>query len=180
MGRITLLSLKTLLLAYQVQVDPRPVVEEVLDRPCHLPYRHPYRRPCLLPCCRPSNPSIPEGNFNKTEYLAKSLRRTFNFLNITCDVGAFLRGPPGLGGDNLGFSPLANQSFLSGGGTGVEIVAIDTSPEKKIQNGSNTGLRAQRIPFLPMILKDSLQAWYMRSISSRFDASSGLSSIICD
>jgi hypothetical protein len=44
-------------------------------------------------------------------------------------VGAFFLGPPGLGGDNLGFSALANQSFFNGGGTGVDIVAIDTSPE---------------------------------------------------
>lgn len=48
---------------------------------------------------------------------------------LTCDVGAALRGPPGLGGDNLGLSnALESQSFLTGGGTGVPTVAIDTSP----------------------------------------------------
>uniref|UniRef100_A0A182U5E6 Uncharacterized protein n=1 Tax=Anopheles melas TaxID=34690 RepID=A0A182U5E6_9DIPT len=41
-----------------------------------------------------------------------------------------LRGPPGLGGDSRGLSrPLDNQSFFTGGGTGVEKVAIDTSPK---------------------------------------------------
>lgn len=55
---------------------------------------------------------------------------------------------PGLGGERRGLSiPLASQSFLTGGGTGVLTVAMLTSP---------------------MILRDSLQAWYMRSISSRF------------
>lgn len=50
-----------------------------------------------------------------------------------CTGGAFLRGPPGLGGESLGFSPVGSQSFLTGGGTGVENVAIETSP-RKIQN----------------------------------------------
>jgi len=53
----------------------------------------------------------------------------------------------------------ASQSFLTGGGTGVVTVAMETSP---------------------IILKASLHAWYIRSISSRFNASSGLSSIIDD
>lgn len=74
--------------------------------------------------------------------------------------GVGLRGPPGLGGDSLGLSiPLASQSFLTGGGTGVDTVAIDTSP---------------------MIRKASLHAWYIRIISSRFWASSGASSISWD
>lgn len=61
--------------------------------------------------------------------------------------------------DYLGLSnPDASQSFLTGGGTGVDTVAIDTSP---------------------IIRRASLHAWYIRSISSRFRASSGLSSIIC-
>lgn len=54
---------------------------------------------------------------------------------ITCaDTGAARLGPPGLGGDNLGlFSNVpASQSFLTGGGTGVVTVAIDTSPENDI------------------------------------------------
>lgn len=59
----------------------------------------------------------------------------------------------------LGFSLVANQSFFTGGGTGVVTVAMDTSP---------------------MIRRASLQAWYMRSISSRFCASSGDSSIMDD
>lgn len=43
--------------------------------------------------------------------------------------GAGRLGPPGLGGDKRGFSePLCNQSFLTGGGTGVDTVAIETSP----------------------------------------------------
>ena len=37
-------------------------------------------------------------------------------------------GPPGDGGDNLGFSPDASQSFFTGGGTGVDTVAMETSP----------------------------------------------------
>ena len=49
------------------------------------------------------------------------------------------------------------QSFLTGGGAGPPRVAMDTSP---------------------MIRNASLQAWYWRSISSRFMASSALSSII--
>jgi len=61
--------------------------------------------------------------------------------------------------DYLGLSnPDASQSFLTGGGTGVDTVAIDTSP---------------------IIRRASLHAWYIRNISSRFRASSGLSSIIC-
>lgn len=53
---------------------------------------------------------------------------------ITCCTGAAFLGPPGLGGDSLGFSaPLDNQSFLTGGGTGVVTVAIDTSPTIKLQ-----------------------------------------------
>jgi len=44
-------------------------------------------------------------------------------------AGAAFLGPPGLGGDRRGLSkPLASQSFFTGGGTGVETVAIDTSP----------------------------------------------------
>lgn len=51
--------------------------------------------------------------------------------NYTCWTGAAFLGPPGLGGDSLGFSPpLDSQSFLTGGGTGVVTVAIETSPEK--------------------------------------------------
>lgn len=48
---------------------------------------------------------------------------------ITCCTGAAFLGPPGLGGDNRGFSmPPESQSFLTGGGTGVVTVAIETSP----------------------------------------------------
>lgn len=44
-------------------------------------------------------------------------------------LGVVFLGPPGLGGDNRGLSsPLASQSFLTGGGTGVDTVAIETSP----------------------------------------------------
>lgn len=47
----------------------------------------------------------------------------------TCCWGAFFLGPPGLGGESLGLSkPLDSQSFFTGGGTGVENVAMDTSP----------------------------------------------------
>lgn len=50
-------------------------------------------------------------------------------IMITCCVGAAFLGPPGLGGDNRGLSSVFdNQSFLTGGGTGVVTVAIDTSP----------------------------------------------------
>ncbi len=49
------------------------------------------------------------------------------------------------------------QSILTGGGAGALTVAMETSP---------------------MIRKASLQAWYWRNISSRFIASSALSSII--
>ena len=49
------------------------------------------------------------------------------------------------------------QSALTGGGAGVVTVAIETSP---------------------MIRIASLHAWYCRSISSRFRASSWLSSIM--
>ena len=53
---------------------------------------------------------------------------------------------------------LAIQSVVRiGAGLGVLMVAVDTSP---------------------MILSASLQAWYMRNISSRFSASSADSSII--
>lgn len=59
---------------------------------------------------------------------------------------------------NRGLSNVdASQSFFTGGGTGVCTVAIATSP---------------------MIRNASLQAWYILIISSRFRASSGLSSII--
>ena len=50
-----------------------------------------------------------------------------------------------------------SQSFLTGGGAGVLTVAVETSP---------------------MILRASLQAWYIRNISSRLRASSALSSIM--
>ena len=49
------------------------------------------------------------------------------------------------------------QSFLMGGGALVPMVAVETSP---------------------MIFSASLQAWYIRNISSLFRASSALSSII--
>ena len=61
---------------------------------------------------------------------------------------------------NLGLSSgpdLPSQSSFTGGGMGVDTVAMDTSP---------------------MIRSASLHAWYMRSISSRLTASSALSSII--
>lgn len=51
----------------------------------------------------------------------------------------------------------AGIQFFTGGGAGVLTVAMDTSP---------------------MIFRASLQAWYCRSISSRFRASSALSSIM--
>lgn len=52
---------------------------------------------------------------------------------LTFCTGCALRGPPGLGGDSRGLSkPLDNQSFLTGGGTGVDTVAIDTSPASNI------------------------------------------------
>lgn len=58
------------------------------------------------------------------------LNADLNALHTCCVGGAFL-GPPGLGGDNRGLSkPLDNQSFLTGGGTGVVTVAIDTSPRQ--------------------------------------------------
>lgn len=47
----------------------------------------------------------------------------------TCCCGAAFLGPPGLGGESLGLSGVGNQSFLTGGGTGVENVAIETSPD---------------------------------------------------
>lgn len=47
---------------------------------------------------------------------------------LTCCTGAFFLGPPGLGGESLGFSPVGNQSFLTGAGSGVVYVAIVTSP----------------------------------------------------
>jgi hypothetical protein len=42
-----------------------------------------------------------------------------------------LRGPPGLGGESRGFSPVGNQSFFTGGGSDVVNVAIVTSPKGK-------------------------------------------------
>lgn len=49
-----------------------------------------------------------------------------------CCGGAVFLGPPGLGGDNRGLSLIPkNISFLTGGGTGVPTVAIDTSPKNK-------------------------------------------------
>lgn len=51
-------------------------------------------------------------------------------MKDTCCTGAFLRGPPGLGGESRGFSPVGNQSFLTGAGSGVENVAIVTSPNE--------------------------------------------------
>lgn len=102
-------------------------------------------------------------------------------LCFTCWTGAAFLGPPGLGGDSLGFSPpLDNQSFLTGGGTGVVTVAIETSPFKL--NDSNIlilSFQIYTIHNVPMIRKDSLQAWYILSISSLFAVASGLSSIIC-
>lgn len=51
---------------------------------------------------------------------------------LTAVGGAAFRGPPGLGGDNFGLSnALDNQSFFTGGGTGVPTVAIDTSPNSQ-------------------------------------------------
>jgi len=67
------------------------------------------------------------------------------------------RGPPGEGGDARCWLMLPSQSSFTGGGMGVDTVAMDTSP---------------------MIRSASLHAWYMRSISSRLTASSALSSII--
>jgi hypothetical protein len=50
--------------------------------------------------------------------------------------GAAFLGPPGLVGESLTFSVAWSQSFLTGGGTGVEKVAIETSPiQWKIQIG---------------------------------------------
>ena len=61
---------------------------------------------------------------------------------------------------HLGESPpVASQSSLTGGGMGVDTVAMDTSP---------------------MMRSASLHAWYIRSISSLFLASSGDSSIMAD
>lgn len=49
---------------------------------------------------------------------------------FTVVIGVVFLGPPGLGGDSFGLSnALDNQSFFTGGGTGVPTVAIDTSPE---------------------------------------------------
>lgn len=65
--------------------------------------------------------------FHDTKYLLNKIKKYF-----TCCTGAAFLGPPGLGGDNRGFSPpLDNQSFLTGGGTGVVTVAIETSPLKE-------------------------------------------------
>ena len=53
--------------------------------------------------------------------------------------------------------PVDSHSSLIGGGTGVDTVAMETSP---------------------IILRASLQAWYILNISSLLRASSGLSSIM--
>lgn len=52
----------------------------------------------------------------------------------TAVIGTPFRGPPGLGGDSFGLSNAPdNQSFFTGGGTGVPTVAIDTSPALNIK-----------------------------------------------
>lgn len=48
--------------------------------------------------------------------------------NLTCCWGAAFLGPPGLGGESLGLSGVGSQSFLTGAGSGVVNVAIETSP----------------------------------------------------
>lgn len=52
---------------------------------------------------------------------------------LTVVIGAAFLGPPGLGGDNFGSNALDNHSLLTGGGTGVPTVAIDTSPNHFIR-----------------------------------------------
>lgn len=99
-------------------------------------------------------------------------------------MGAAFLGPPGLGGDNLGLSnALPNQSFLTGGGTGVPTVAIETSPEIRDKTRNNqliNGIRKcnEHCRHSPIIRRDSLHAWYIFNMPSRLAASSGLSSII--
>lgn len=56
---------------------------------------------------------------------------------FTCWTGAFFRGPPGLGGESLGLSPVGSQSFLTGAGNGVENVAIVTSPNVFNEHNKN-------------------------------------------
>lgn len=93
------------------------LLEVVVDLGRH-PFHHPYY---------PMNPR--KQNEKQT---LRYKTRVFKPESPTCWIGAGFLGPPGLGGDNLGLSkPLDNQSFLTGGGTGVDTVAIDTSPERK-------------------------------------------------
>jgi len=51
--------------------------------------------------------------------------------SLTCCTGAFLRGPPGLGGESRGLSPVGNQSFFTGAGIGVVYVDIEISPKRR-------------------------------------------------
>lgn len=68
----------------------------------------------------------------KHNYCTEEKRKTTeNIIVLTMAGGTAFRGPPGLGGDNFGLSSaLDNQSFFTGGGTGVPTVAIDTSPNE--------------------------------------------------
>lgn len=83
----------------------------------------------------PALPTLPTEPCRKIKHIVRKF--FFFLLNIKiikftcCTGGAFLRGPPGLGGESLGFSPVGSQSFLTGGGTGVENVAMETSPKSK-------------------------------------------------
>jgi hypothetical protein len=79
-------------------------------------------------------------------------------LKPTCCCGAAFLGPPGLGGESLALSVACSQSFLTGGGTGVEKVAIETSP---IQRNIKITIIFQLIEQQtnsPIILNASLQA----------------------
>lgn len=64
--------------------------------------------------------------------LVSSSIKAKHICYITCWTGAFFLGPPGLGGESLGFSPVGNQSFFTGAGSGVVYVAIVTSPKRKV------------------------------------------------
>lgn len=71
--------------------------------------------------------TLPIGQINKTNLETISFHGIRRELTVV--IGAAFLGPPGLGGDNFGSNALDNHSLLTGGGTGVPTVAIDTSPK---------------------------------------------------
>lgn len=75
--------------------------------------------------------TLPIGQRNKTYLESNSFMSVRSELTVVIGV-AFL-GPPGLGGDNFGSNAPDSHSLLTGGGTGVPTVAIDTSPNQFIR-----------------------------------------------